>query len=170
VSSNVPSSAGWYPDPYTAGQVRWFDGTEWTIHAVASSQPDPDQFVEKNEDVRTPEQMRQQEWQAQFPWWDTTAVAQGDEPPFDFRGGATGFDLNQAGRFYVRLGNRLKDLLSTSGWVLVLAVVLFGSAWFDSQHRVILAALGGLTLALSLGLKVRANRTREEWERVGREG
>jgi hypothetical protein len=168
VSSNLPTSAGWYPDPYKTGQVRWFDGTEWTIHAAPTSQPDPDQFVEKNEDLRTPEEMRQQEWQAQFPWWDT-AVAQGDEPPFDFRGGATGFDLNQAGRFDMRLGNRLKNLLSTSGWVLVLAVLLFLMAWFDPQHQVILVVLGGLALATSLGFKIQSKRTRGEWERVGHE-
>ena len=112
--------------------------------------------------------MRQQEWQAQFPWWDT-AVAQGDEPPFDFRGGATGFDLNQAGRFDIRLGNRLKNLLSTSGWVLVLAVLLFLMAWFDPQHEVILVVLGGLALATSLGFKIQSKRTRGEWERVGHE-
>lgn len=152
--------------PYTAGQVRWFDGTEWTIHAVRSSEPCPDQFVEKNDELRTPEQMRQQEWQAQFPWWDT-AVAQGDEPPFDFRGGARGFDLNQAGRFDMRLGSRLKRLMSTAGWVLVVALLLFVMAWFDRQHELTLIGLGSLALATSLGLRVRANRNREHWRRVG---
>lgn len=166
MSPNLPTSAGWYPDPYVAGQVRWFDGTEWTIHAVPSNQPDRDQVVEENNDSGTAEQLRQQEWKAQFAWWDT-AVALGDEPAFDFRGGARGFDLNQAGRFDVRLGNRLEGLLSTSGWVLVLSVILFVMAWFDGQHRVILAVLGGLTLATSLGLMVRAHSIRKEWERVG---
>jgi hypothetical protein len=32
----VPPAAyppGWYPDPYGAARLRWWDGTQWTPHA-----------------------------------------------------------------------------------------------------------------------------------------
>jgi DivIVA domain-containing protein len=31
--------AGWYPDPGDSGQVRWFDGTDWTSHCKPAPQP-----------------------------------------------------------------------------------------------------------------------------------
>ncbi|MGI8578713.1 MAG: DUF2510 domain-containing protein [Nocardioidaceae bacterium] len=41
MSSQQPPSAGagWYPDPWHAGQQRWFDGTEWTAAVQAGRGP-----------------------------------------------------------------------------------------------------------------------------------
>jgi hypothetical protein len=39
-----PSSAvaaGWYPDPYAAGQFRWWDGAQWTHHQGGATPPQP---------------------------------------------------------------------------------------------------------------------------------
>ena len=34
------AAAGWYPDPWQRGGVRWFDGSVWTPH-VRPAQPPP---------------------------------------------------------------------------------------------------------------------------------
>ncbi len=50
------SPAGWYPDPQAPGNMRWFDGTQWTDHVqsdadarpLASVEPPSQQPQQKN--------------------------------------------------------------------------------------------------------------------------
>jgi hypothetical protein len=167
-ADELPDRPGWYPDPYAAGSVRWFDGSMWTTHAVRSSEQHPDQVVQSHHDDTSPDERRTQEWRQQFPWWDT-AVQQGSEPTFTGGGGARGFGLNQAARFDTRLGSRMRAYpIRAAGWFLVLAVLLFVMAGFDAQHRIILVVLGGIALLTSLTLRARALRSQERWRRVGK--
>ena len=54
----VPSPPpGWYPDPYMAGGVRWFDGSVWTTHAVSSDAANPTATVQERFDPRSPKEM-----------------------------------------------------------------------------------------------------------------
>ena len=39
--ANEAPAAAWYPDPQTAGQVRWWDGTNWTEHVSTASVATP---------------------------------------------------------------------------------------------------------------------------------
>jgi hypothetical protein len=49
----TPTPAGWYPDPGGEGQLRWWDGTQWTVHtAQAASAPQPQANLADNAAVR----------------------------------------------------------------------------------------------------------------------
>lgn len=47
---NDAPAAAWYPDPQTSGQVRWWDGTNWTEHVSkpATSTPVVDVFEQEH--------------------------------------------------------------------------------------------------------------------------
>jgi hypothetical protein len=84
--SPLPTDPGWYPDPYDGNQQRWFDGSRWTLHAVADWEWDPDQVVDRNWAADSPEQLRRQEWDAQFPAKGTISY-QSALPLFDRKSG-----------------------------------------------------------------------------------
>jgi hypothetical protein len=65
----LPERPGWYPDPYDSSRQRWFDGSRWTLHAV-DELSDPDAMVQSNWSMSSPEELRRQEWEEQFPPWD----------------------------------------------------------------------------------------------------
>jgi hypothetical protein len=165
----LPERPGWYPDPYTADLVRWFDGSKWTIHAVPSTEAHPDQVAERNADPRTPEERREEEWKDQFPWWDT-AVGRGAEPRFHGQGGATGFGINQAMRFNTRLLGRLKDSpLRPVAWLFILLPLIALMALGDLAQRVVLLLVAAIVLLISLGFKLRSRRQAGHWKRVGQQ-
>jgi Protein of unknown function (DUF2510) len=41
----LSAAPGWYPDPHVPAQLRWYDGTVWTVHVAhagyAPAAPDP---------------------------------------------------------------------------------------------------------------------------------
>jgi hypothetical protein len=163
----LPDRAGWFPDPYKAGQVRWFDGSTWTTHAVSPDEAHPDDIVERDFDPRTPEEMRTGEWKDQFPWWDVP-VAQGSEPSFDGRGGPGGFDLAMEGRFDTRLGNRIKGgPYGAVIWLFVLAVFFGLVAWVAQADRVTFLVLTTATFVISCAIAIRTARQRAHWKQVG---
>jgi Protein of unknown function (DUF2510) len=47
---NDAPTAAWYPDPQTPGQVRWWDGTNWTEHV---SVPAPTAVVSESTAVES---------------------------------------------------------------------------------------------------------------------
>ena len=65
--AGLPEKSGWYPDPYGSDLQRWFDGSKWTTHAVEEWETDPDRAVDRNWAMDSPEQLRRQEWETQFP-------------------------------------------------------------------------------------------------------
>jgi hypothetical protein len=167
--STVPNQPGWYPDPYSAASVRWFDGSQWTTHAVPSASVHPDEVVERHADGRSPEERREEEWKSQFPWWDT-AIAQGTEPPYSGGGGARGYYINQLGRFDSRFGTRLRNWpVRTPGWTFALAGVLVLMALIDAPGRPLVIALAALSFLVSLWSKIKALRDRRHWKRVGQQ-
>jgi hypothetical protein len=80
--SALPERPGWYPDPYDASKKRWFDGSRWTMHAVPMWETDPDRVVQQNWVADPPETLRHEEWEDQFPSWDSV-ITRTSEPRYD---------------------------------------------------------------------------------------
>ena len=110
---------GWYPDPCRAGSRRWFDGSEWTGHAVVSDTPDPDALVERDWEGMTAEELRSQE---QFSSNDLSIPHQ-DEARYDGGGGWQGLYTNRVGRGVMRAGTRWGPVRA-SRWLGGLTLVL----------------------------------------------
>ncbi len=82
---------GWYPDPYRAGFQRWFDGSDWTVHAVASGTPDLDALVQRDWEGTTPGELQSRE---KFSSNNLTILHQ-DEARYDGGGGWQGLYTNR---------------------------------------------------------------------------
>jgi hypothetical protein len=161
--SPLPPRSGWYRDPYRAGSIRWFDGSQWTTHAVASDQQDPDHVVEHDWKGPTPETTRQEEWEEQFPKWDV-AVARGDEPPFDGGGGVGGLEANRVARLATRYSSVVYHPIPWLGALVVLLALL---AWGDPAHRMPLIVAASVLFAVTIVAEMRAKAARAHWKRVG---
>ena len=156
---------GWYPDPYRAGSQRWFDGSEWTGHAVASDTPDPDGLVGRGWDDKTPGDLRSQE---QFSSNDLS-VQHKDKASYDGGGGWQGLYANRVGRGVMRAGTRWGPV-RVSRWLGGLTLVLAFCAWGDPAHRVFLAPAAAVSLVAAAVFVVREAKERAYWRKVGRSG
>ncbi len=137
--------------------VRWFDGTEWTSHAVAADAPRRDQLVESDWQPLTDEQLRRQE---RFTDWDID-VPRGTEPRYSGGGGVGGWEANRLARLTMRAGSR--GPVHASRWLIATTVVLALLAWGDHRHRGFLVVAAALFFVLAVVAEVRAIRERARW-------
>jgi hypothetical protein len=155
--SPLPTEVGWFPDPYDAQSVRWFDGSMWTTHAVPADQPRRDRVVAQHWDEgQAPQQDR-------FPRWDP-AIAQGTEPAFTGGGGVGGLHANRGARLSMRYGVGLFHPVR----ILTLSVVILALlAWGDPAHRTLLIVAAAVMALVAIAAEVRAARSRASWKRLG---
>jgi|GEM_PF-4342236 len=162
----VTAGPGWYDDPYRTGWVRWFDGTEWTTHAVAADGPRPDRIVEERWDGRTGDGRRADTRESSRPVWDV-AVPRAGEPAYDGGGGVGGLRANRAARLGTRIGP--KGVVHLTRYVAAATVVLVVLAWGDAHHRVVFGALAGGFLVVTVVVGIRTARERARWRRLSDE-
>ena len=163
-----PTTAGWYPDPYQPNAQRWFDGTAWTTHAVGREQSDPDDVLEDQWRRTVGGDHAQQEWIKGFSPWDT-AIPRGSEPPFDFRGGLTGFAATRWARGAARYsathpGFRIWHLACLVPPVLLLF------AWIDPTQRRDLEIGAVVVAGVCLLLGLASVSVHRHWTDLGRQG
>ena len=155
--------AGWYPDPYRAGSQRWFDGSEWTGHAVPSDTPNPDARVDRDLDATTPGELQSQEHFSS----NDPSIPQAGEPRYDGGGGWQGLYANRVGRGVMRASTRWGPI-RPSRWLAGLTVVLALCAWGDPVHRFFLAPAAAMSLVATIVFAVREAKERAYWRKVGR--
>jgi len=165
VSGPLPAEPGWYPDPYDPAQVRWFDGSEWTMHAVAASITNPTAVVQQEFDSRSDDEKRLDEWRSQFPMWDPT-VRRAGEPGFDGAGGVGGFEMSQRAVMATRIASGFKHpaRVGTTFTLLVLGLL----AWGDPVKRALFLAIGAVFVVIAFMAEVHWARQRAHWDRVGK--
>jgi hypothetical protein len=125
---------------------------------------DPSAVEEATFNPESAEQRRQEDWERQFPWWDT-AVPQSGEPAFTGGGGYRGYGATREARFASRLVARQRHL------GLLLVVFLFGLlvwlAYYDPSHRTPFLLCAFLVLAVSAGVNLYHQHKRRHWEHLG---
>jgi Protein of unknown function (DUF2510) len=154
---------GWYPDPYEIGWQRWFDGSEWSVHAIAADTADPDRPVERDWPGLTDGESERHE---QFSSSDRTFPHEG-EARNDGGGGGQGLYANRVGRGVMRAGMRWGPARA-SRWLGGLTLLLTICAWGDPAHRVFLAPAAAVSLVATVVFTVREARERAYWRKVGR--
>jgi hypothetical protein len=153
---------GWYPDPYEPGSQRWFDGSEWTSHALPSDIPDPDRLVEQDWNGASSEELWKQE---QFPSNDLSIPHEG-EARYDGGGGWQGLYANRVGRGAMRAGMRWGPV-QASRWLGGITLVLAFCAWGDPAQRVFLAPVAAVLLVATIVFSIREARERAYWRKAG---
>jgi hypothetical protein len=156
---SLPEDPGWYPDPYDRDRQRWFDGTKWTLHAVADWEADPDRVVDRNWHADSPEQLRRQEWEAQFPAKGTISF-QTALPRFD----------RKSGLFVNRPHPWAETFLSLFTLIVfgVIAIATAVKAGTGPQYWGIWAALSALSLGLTIVTAIRTIRGWPHLHRINR--
>ncbi len=162
--SDLPSPPGWYPDPYQTGSQRWFDGTEWTTHAVPTTAADPDAVVVRDWQPRYSEELRRGEQFSE----NALSIPRDAEPAYDGGGGYQGVIANRAGRYAMRLVARWGPVKAVR-WFGGLTVLLAICAWGDPAHRVFLAPLAAVSLVATVIVGIREARERARWNELGRQ-
>ncbi len=158
--------AGCYPDPYQSGQIRWFDGSVWTSHAVDEDEIDPDRRVEAGwSDVR-PEDRR---WRRPFATRDLVVPRGSDDPagPSVPTGQNGGWNF----RIFARRGvvGSMGGPVNAARWLAAATVILLLLAWGDRERRWFLLGAGAACLVATVVVHVRASRERERWRQLGRQ-
>jgi hypothetical protein len=159
-ANSMPSQRGWYPDPYVRGQIRYFDGTEWTAQAVDAKTANPDEVIERDWDARSPDDASVR-WREGFPKWDVD-IPRGSEPPFT-GGGWQGLYADRVGRFGERYPARFWYVC------LLLFVFLVLAALVDPSQRPVLLPLLGLLIVVYVTTEVFLHRRKKHWKRVGQD-
>jgi hypothetical protein len=153
---------GWYPDPRQAGSQRWFDGSEWTGHAVDA---DPPERMERDGGGASPGERQERR---HFSSDEHSTTGEG-EARYEGGGGGQGLHVNRVGRGVLRAGARWGPVRA-SRWLGGLTLLLVLCALGDPAHRVFLAPAAAVSLVATVFFSVREARERAYWRRVGRNG
>jgi hypothetical protein len=169
----LPSGPGWYPDPYDPHRVRWFDGSQWTTHAVDASAPRPDDVVEDKWsplDHHDPK-VEQRDWWSQFPKGDVAVPHMVDDGTVVRQVGmGVSVGGGWAGRTPPFVARTATGPFHPARLFAVATFVLVLMALGDPSQRVALCIAASVMFSAAVAAEVVLFRRRAHWRRVGQQG